>query len=153
MFLRIIFFTLIFCWFSVHGLVPVPPIYRKAELALKRYVSNPLHNPVTHSLLNVLIHDKQARAFISDQAIEMALGQVKEFDQKMKLNNENILRQVVYGIACKRTGNNCATSNRQKINRPTADLKHHIVLALDKFFGNSNAEDDSSVNTENGNKE
>jgi len=141
MFLRILLFSLIFGWFSVNCLVPVPSSYRKAELALKRYMSNPSHNPIIYSLLNVLIHDKQARAFISDKAIEMALEQIKEFDKKTKTNNEKFLRRVIYGINCKHNENDCSPSNQQKTTRPTPKLKQRIILALDKFFANGNIDD------------
>jgi hypothetical protein len=118
-------------------------------------MSNPSHNPITYSLFNVLIHDKQARPFISDRAITMALEQVKEFDQQRKKNNEKLLRQAIYGINCKRNGNNCLYFNRQKIHRTPQDLKQRIVLELDKFFSISNIDDDDddgSNPTDNGNK-
>ena len=84
MLLRIFFFVLIFGWLPVNGIVPVPPIYRKAEVVLKQYKSNPSYNPIIHSLFNAFIHDKRARAFISDQAIELALQQVNELDQQQQ---------------------------------------------------------------------
>jgi hypothetical protein len=96
MFLRIYFPLLIIGWFSVTDLVPVVPIYRKGELALKYYISYPSHNPVIHSLLNVLIHDKQARAFIFDQSIKMALEKIKEFDQKTKTISVSFLRILLF---------------------------------------------------------
>ncbi len=142
MLLRICLLALIFGWFSVNGLVPVPPLYRKAVLALKNYTSNPSFNPITYSLLNVFIHDKQARAFISDQAIELALTQIKELDQTSQTNNEKLLRQLIYGINCKHMGKNCLLSHRQKINRPAPHLKQQIASALDQFFGNANSEDE-----------
>jgi hypothetical protein len=153
MFLRICLLALIVGWFSVNGLVPVPPMYRKAELALKRYTSNPSHNPIIYSLLNVFIHDKRARAFISDQAIELALTQVKELDEASQTNNEKLLRQLIYGINCKHTGKNCSLSHRQKINRPTPHIKQQIVLALDKFFGNANSEEEWPATKTDGNND
>jgi hypothetical protein len=153
MFLRIFLFSLIYGWFSVNCLAPVPPVYRKAELALKSYVSNPSHNPVIYSLLNVLIHDKQARAFISDQAIEMALENIKELDQKTKTRNEQLLSQVIYGINCKPNGKNCSSINGRKINRPTPDLEEFIVVALDKYFANAKSDEDWPIIADNGNKD
>jgi len=152
MFRPMFLLLLIFGWFSVDCLVPVPPVYRRAEFALKRFMSNPSYNPITYSLLNVLIHDKQARAFISDQAITMALEQVKEFDQQTKTNNEKLLRQAIYGINCKRNRSNCLPFNRQKINRTSQDFKQRIVLELDKFFSIPNIDDDVPNTTDNGKK-
>lgn len=149
MLLRLFLLSLIFGWFSVECLVPVPPIYRKAVLALKRYVENPHHNPVTYSLLNVPIHDKQARAFTTDQAIDMALEQIKDLDEKGRTHIAKLLNKVIYGIDCKRNGNNCLSPSRRKPIRPTPDLKNHIVLALDDFFDNGNADDDWPVPTTN----
>jgi hypothetical protein len=142
MLLRICLLAFIVGWFSVNGLVPVPPIYRKAASALKSYTSNPSYNPIVYSLINVFIHDKRARAFISDQALELALTQIKELDQTSQTTNEKLLRQLIYGINCKHAGKNCSLSHRQKINRPAPHLKQQIVLALDKFFGDANSEDE-----------
>jgi hypothetical protein len=146
MFLRIFFLLLICGCFSVHSLSPVSPAYRKAELALRRYLAQPACNSVIYSLLNVLIHDKQAKAFITEQAIEMALEHVKELDQTAKTNNEQALRQIIYASNCKPNDNNCFPSNHQKTYKPTADLKQHIASALDKLFIDSNVDDDFVVN-------
>ena len=141
MFLRIFFLLFVAGWYSANCYVPVPPIYRKAELALKRYISHPSHNPIIYSLLNVLIHDKQAKAFISDQAIEMALENVKKIDKKSRTNNEQPLRQVIYGKNCQPNDSNCSPANQRKINQPTSDLKQHIMSELDNFFGHTHAND------------
>ena len=136
MFLRIFCVLLITGWFSVNCVVPVPPKHRKAELALNRYISSPHYHPVIYSLLNVLIHVKQAKAFISDEAINMALGEVKEFDQSTKTNNVKLLCQIIYGRNCKKTANNRVSSNQHKINPLSSDLKQRIVSELDNFFEN-----------------
>jgi hypothetical protein len=152
MFLRTILLLTIFSWLSVDCLVPVPPSYRKAELALNSYISYSSYNPITHSLLNVLIHVKQAKAFISDQAIEMALEHVKKFDQETEENNEPILRQIIYGTNCKSDDKNCLPSNRNRLGSPTPDLKQRIAVALDKFFANNKGNDYWSLSASNGNK-
>ena len=140
MFLRIICVLLITGWFPVSSVVPVPSIYRKAELALNHYMSSPSYNPIIHSLLNVLIHVKRARAFISDEAIDMALNDFKVVDQNTKGNNVQSLRQIIYGKNCKKNSKNCTVSNHRKINPPSQDLKQRIVLELDKFFEDLNTD-------------
>lgn len=145
MFLRIFYVLLIVGWSSVNCVVPVPPIYRKAKLALNRYLSSPSYHPVIYSLLNVLIHVKQAKAFISDEAINMALHEVKELDQSTKTNNVESLRQIIYGRNCKNSANNCTSSNQRKINPPPPDLKQRIISELDKFFENISTDDSWTV--------
>jgi hypothetical protein len=152
MFLHVVCLCLIPSWLLVNCVVPVPPLYRKAELALNRYISAPSYNPVIHSLLNVLIHVKQAKAFISDEAIESALEEVKDFDQNTKINNEQLFRQVIYGRNCKKGDNNCDPSNRRKINPPTPDLKQRIVAELDKFFATINTDESWTNNAHKKNK-
>jgi hypothetical protein len=152
MFLRTILLLTISSWLSVHCLVPLPASYRKAELALNRYISHSSYDPITHSLLNVLIHVKQAKAFISDQAIEMALENIKEFDQETDGNNEPLLRQIIYGINCKFNDKDCLHSNRNQLGSPTPDLKQRISVALDKFFENNKADTYWSLSALNRNK-
>lgn len=149
MFLRQVLLLSIFGWFSVNCLAPALPNYRKAEIALNRYNSYSSYNPIVHSLLNVLIHVKKAKAFISDKAIEMALEQVKEFDEKTGENNEPLLRQLIYGTNCNPNDKNCLSSNRKP---PTPDVKQRITIALDKFFANNKANDHWMLNALNSNK-
>jgi len=121
-------FFLTFClliiagWFQVQCYVTVPSIYQKGEVALKHYSSRTDHNPVIFSLLNVLIYDKRAKAFITNEAIEKSLEDVKKFDE----NDEEILREIIYG---------------KKGNKPSTELKEDIQSALDTFFSHPNLDD------------
>lgn len=106
-------------YLQVHCYVPVPTIYRKVELALRHYSTNTDHNPVIHSLLNVLVHDKRAKAFVTDQAIEKSLEDVKKFNRK----DEHVLRRLLYGTR--------VLPLNQKL--PTV-LEESIESALNTFF-------------------
>jgi hypothetical protein len=151
MFVGIIVLFLVSNWLPVHCLGPVPTIYRKAELALNRYMSHPFHDPVIHSLLNILIHDKHARAFISDQAIDIALATIKQFDQQTNAHSESLFHEIIYGKRCQQNQSNCKLSNEWEPFKPTPDLKAKITSALDKFFASSTVDDflNMDTNTEN----
>ncbi|CAF0955415.1 unnamed protein product [Rotaria sordida] len=122
-------------------------------MGLKLYRSHPLYNPVTYSLLNILIHNKQAKAFVSDEAIEMALDDIKEFDQKAASNNEPLLRQLIYGTYCKSNEKNCVRSNRKKVNHVSSDLAQQISLALDEYSTDDNPDRYQTITVYNGNKD
>lgn len=134
MFHRIFCLVLILSWVLVNTFAADPSGPRKAALALKPYRSYPQHNPIVYSLLNVLIHNKQARAFISDKSIDMALDFIKEFDQKSKTNSEPILRQLIYPTSCKTNPMSCLNTNKQKVNYLPPALKERIIEELDKHF-------------------
>lgn len=119
---------IIFCWFPVQCYVPIPSIYRKVETALHDYSSHQDHNPIIYSLLNVLIYDKRAKAFITPEAIEKSLEDVKKFNE----NDAKILRKLIYGA-----NDTPLKSN----NKPAAELKEDIELALDTFFSKSGLDD------------
>ncbi|CAF1147001.1 unnamed protein product [Adineta ricciae] len=113
-------------YLQVHCYVPVPRIYRKVELALRHYSANTDHDPVVHSLLNVLVHDKRAKAFVTDQAIEKSLEDVKKFSSK----DEHVLRRLLYGTRI--------LPSNQKL--PTV-LEESIESALNTFFTYPQADD------------
>jgi hypothetical protein len=113
-------------WFQVQCYVTVPSIYRKAEMALHHYSSHIGHNPVIFSLLNVLVYDKRARAFITDGAIEKSLEDVK----KINKNDEQILRRIIY-----------RRKNLEKVNKLSVESKENIESALDTFFAYPNIDD------------
>lgn len=141
MFLGLFFVLIMSNWCPVNTLVAVPAIYRKAETALDRYFSQPAHNPVIHSLLNILIHDKQSRAFITDQAIDIALEHMKVFDQQIHTQNEPIFREIIYGKPCTSDHPDCLTEKDWPYFQPTSDLKDKISSVLDKFFASSTLEE------------
>jgi hypothetical protein len=126
MFFRIFCLLTITAWLQVEGYVPVPFIYQKVEIALHHYSSHPEHNPVIFSLLNVLVYDKYAKAFITPEAIETSLKDVKKFRQ----NDEKILRRIIYG-----------KTKPVKSNRLSSALKENIQSALDTFFLYPNVND------------
>lgn len=145
MVLRVFLILLIPGWLAVNGLVPVPPVYRKAVFALKQYRSYQYHNPLVYSLLNVLIHNKQAKAFVSQEAIELSLDYIRQFDKKMTTNNEQLFRQIIFGTTCKRNDKNCLQSHQQKANLLTPELKEQIILELDKHFQNDDSKSDETT--------
>ncbi|CAF2420312.1 unnamed protein product [Rotaria sp. Silwood2] len=122
-------------------------------MGLKLYRSSSLYNPVVYSLLNILIHNKRAKAFVSEQAIEMALDEMKEFDQQTASNNEQLLRQLIYGTYCKNNENNCFRSNRNKINPITSDLAQRIALTLDDYFTDDVPDHYQRITVHNGSKD
>jgi hypothetical protein len=126
MFIRALFLLAITSWFQVNCYVPVAPIYRKAEEALHRYSSNFAHNPVIYSLLNILVHDKQATAFVSDEAIDLSLNEIKKYNVK----DEKVLRQIIHD-----------TRNPLESSQLSPNVKEQIISALDTFFSNSNTDD------------
>ena len=129
------FLVLIVNWLPCDCLPPVPPIYRKAESALNRYLSKPASNPVVHSFLNIIIHDKRAKAFASDRAVNMALQHVGELnDATSNGHDEQVLRQLIYGTSSK-------TLTQPQPFKPTADLKEKITAALDNLFANKSNEE------------
>lgn len=154
MLFRLLLFILIVDCYCANRAAPLSPLpYQQAEVALKRYTLNPAYNPIIHSLFNVYVHDKRGRAFISDDAIELALIQIKELDQISKSNVEKTLREFIHAVNCRRLGKNCqSSSHRQKINRLTPDVKQKIVVALDDFFQNGNFDDELSAISEGGSK-
>ncbi len=126
MFIRIFFLVMITGWFQVQCNVPVSSIYRRVEVALHHYSSNRNHNPVIYSLLNVLVHDKLAKAFITNEAIEKSLEDVKRFNE----DDEQSLRQVIYD-----------KKNLLKPNELPDKLKQEIESALDTLLSNPNNDD------------
>ncbi|CAF1099783.1 unnamed protein product [Adineta steineri] len=126
---------------SVNCALPVPPNYRKAELTLNRYISSSTFNPIIYSLLNVLVHVKQSKGFITDEAIEMALENIKKFDQETNDHTEPLLREIIYGTNCKPDDKNCSNQNQYQMTEPTPDIKQRIVAALDRFFENNDVDD------------
>lgn len=153
MLLRILCLLVISSSLLVNCLAPVPPVYRKAVMALKLYRSYASHNPLVYSLLNILIHHKYAKIFTSDQAIEMALNDIKELDKKTGKNNEGLLREIIYGKSCKTNDNNCLNRNGKKPANISPELTQRITLNLDKIFGDddgsSNNDDTSAADTSN----
>ena len=121
MLFRVLCLLTIISYFHVQCYLAVPSIYRKAELALRRYSSNKNHNPVVYSLLNILIHDKRAKAFTSASAIEKSLVDVKQFNE----NDEPILRELIQ-----------QTKNSKQPAKLTAPLKADLESVLDTFFTN-----------------
>ena len=153
MLFRVFLLIVILNCYSVNSAaLPIQLPYQQAEVALKRYTLNPAHNPIIHSLFNVYVHDKRGRAFISDEAMELALIQIKELDSISKSNVEKILREFIHAVNCRRLGKNCQPAYRQKINRLTPDVKQKIVVALDSFFENGNFEDELSAVADHGSK-
>jgi len=131
MFFRILCLITVFGWFQVQCYVTVPSIYREAHRALHHYSSEAEHNPVIFSLLNVLVHDKRAKAFITDQAIERALSDVKKFNA----DDEDVLRGIIY-----------RKKSLLKSNHVSKELKQDIQSALDTFFSNANVDDYQTFN-------
>jgi hypothetical protein len=126
MFFRIFCLLTITAWVQVQCYVPVPSIYQKVETALHHYSSHPEHNPVIFSLLNVLVYGKHAKAFITPEAIEISLKDVKKFHE----NDEEILREIIYG-----------KTKPAKSNRLSSALEDNIQSALDTFFSQPNVGD------------
>ncbi|CAF0802844.1 unnamed protein product [Adineta ricciae] len=134
MFLRSIIILSIFAHFSAYGMVLVDPMYRKAELALNHYSASLSRNPIVYSLLNVLIHDQQAKAFVSDEAIELALQHIREFDLEINDHTEKIFRQIIYGVDCGPADKDCLSKEQGSARTPSPDTQQRIVAALDNFF-------------------
>lgn len=123
MLFRSLLLLTIISWFSIQCYVTVPSIYRKAEIALHHYSSQKDHNPVILSLLNVLTYDKRAKAFITNEAIEKSLTDVKKFNE----DDANILRKIIY--------------RKKKFVKPSIELKEDVQSALDTFFSHPNMDD------------
>jgi len=126
MFFRTFCLLIIAGWFQAQCYVTVPSIYKKVEVALQDYSSREDHNPVIFSLLNVLIYDKRAKAFITNEAIEKSLEDIKKFNE----HDEQILREIIYGKQI-----------LLKENEPSIELKEDIQSALDTFFSHPNLDD------------
>jgi hypothetical protein len=126
MFIRIFCLVIITGWFQVQCNIPVPSTYRKVEVALHHYSSNGNHNPVIYSLLNVLVHDKLAKAFITNEAIEKSLEDVKKFNE----DDEQSLRQLIYD-----------RKNLFEPNELPDELKQEIESALDTLLLYPNTDD------------
>jgi hypothetical protein len=131
MFFRIFCLFIVLGWFQVQCYVTVPPIYREADRALHRYSSEAKHDPVIFSLLNVLVHDKRAKPFTTDQAIERALADVKKFNA----DDDDILRGIIY-----------QKKSLLKTNSVSKELKQDIQTALDTFFSHPNVDDYQTFN-------
>lgn len=119
MFIGVIGLLTIIGWYEVQCYVPVPSIYREANQAIRDYAFQTEANPVVYSLLNVLIHDKRAKAFINNEAVEQVLNEVKKFNPK----DEEILRSVIFGEQS--PGESIELSD---------ELKQRVQSALDAFF-------------------
>ena len=126
MFFRILCLCTVIGLFQVQCYVTVPPIYRDAGRALQHYSSEVEHDPVIFSLLNILVHDKRAKAFTTDQAIERALTDVK----KHNADDEDVLRTIIY-----------QKKSALKPNQVSKELKQDIQAALDTFFSHPNVDD------------
>ena len=126
MFFRILCLFTVIGLFQVQCYVTVPPVYRDAERALQRYSSDAQHDPVIFSLLNVLVHDKRAKAFTTDQAIERALTDVKRFNA----DDEDVLRTIIF-----------QKKSSLKPNQVSKELKQDIQTALETFFSHPNVDD------------
>ena len=129
MFFRVLCLLTVVSWFEVQCYVTVPAIYQNADRALQHYSSKIEHDPVIYSLLNVLVHDKRAKAFITDQAIERALTDVK----KHNADDEDVLRGLIY-----------QPKSLSKSNHLSKELKQDIQSALETFFAHSNVDDDQT---------
>lgn len=149
MFLSLVFVFALYGCFSVHCLVPVPTIYIKAESALNQYRTHPFHDPVIYSLLNVLIHNKQTKAFITDQAIEISLEHIKEFDQQAHTHSEPLLREIIFGSNCEYDPRDCPQSKNRPAFKPSMELTAQISSELDKFFDSASLQDYLNMNTKN----
>jgi hypothetical protein len=134
MFVRIATFLLLVQVFAITGYVSIPRALRKVDTALQRYYQHPSHNPLVHSLLNILVHDRKSRAFITEDAIRMALEEIRTFDQTYRTQLEPALRDAVFGKPCQSQSNRCATPLQANTFRPTPELKEKIADALDDFF-------------------
>lgn len=106
-------------WFEVQCYVAVPSIYREANQAIRDYSVQTDSNPIIYSLLNILVHDKRAKAFVNNQAIEQALDEVKKFNRE----DEQILRSIIFGEQL--------TSESAEL---SDELKQRVQTALDAFF-------------------
>lgn len=108
---------------QVQSFIQVPRVYRKMDEILQRYAADPNSNPVTHSLLNVLIYDKRARAFTTDRAIQSSLADIRKWNRKD------------------------AETMRQFFEQPRGvpplshTMKDQVTEILDRFFGQPNVDD------------
>ena len=123
---RLLYFVTILGWFQTHGYVSVPIIYRKADDALRRYASTADFNPLVHSLVNVLVYDKRAEAFITTQVVEECLKEIGKWNE----DDELLLRQIIYG-----------STNTFHLNTPSSKLREHLMSALDRFLTHENMDD------------
>lgn len=112
----------------------------KAESALNQYRAHPFHDPVIYSLLNVLIHNKQTKAFITDQAIEISLDHIKEFDEQAHTKSEPLLREIIYGSNCVYDPRDCPNGKDRSTFKPSPELTAQISSELDKFFASPSLE-------------
>ncbi|CAF1191365.1 unnamed protein product [Adineta steineri] len=126
MFFRVLCLLTITTYLQVQCYVPVPKLYKKAEVALRRYSSNTNHDVIIFSLLNVLVYDKRASAFIKTEAIDKALEDVKKYN----VRDATTLRRFIYG-----------KENLLKDNQLTADLKEDVLSALNVFSSHPNTDD------------
>lgn len=130
MFLHVLGLVTIFGCLQVQSYVPVPASYKKIYAALDRYSSNPTHNPIIYSLLTVLVYDKRSKAFITDDALELALEDVK----RINVNDERILRKFF-----------SSSKSQWKNEKVPAELSENIETALDIFFSKANTDDNDTL--------
>lgn len=122
MFFRILGLLTMIGWFEIQCYVAVPSIYREADQALRHYSFETNHNPWIYSLMNILVYDKRAKAFVSHQIIEQALKDVKKFNRQ----DAEILRRIIYG---------------EPVLDVSDELKENVQTALDTFFSDVNIDD------------
>ncbi|UJR21686.1 hypothetical protein I4U23_024763 [Adineta vaga] len=129
MLFRTLWLLIITSYLQVQCYIPVSSVHKKVDIALRRYSSNIDSNPIVHSLLNVLVHDKRAKAFVTNEAIEKSLEDVKKFNKK----DESVLRRLIYETRI--------LSPTQKL---STVLEENIESALDTFFAYPNLDDNQT---------
>ena len=128
MWIPLVCLTAMLLFSKEHSFIQVPKIYRKMDVLLQRYAADPKSNPLVHSLLNVLIYDKRARAFISERAIETSVEEISKWNRK----DGEALRKFL---------------DRGRVIPPplSSDVKDQVADVLDQFFGQPNLDDFESL--------
>lgn len=124
MWIQLVCFAALLGSSQVHSFIQVPKVYRKMDVLLQRYAADPNSNPIVHSLLNVLVYDKRARAFISERAIQTSLNEIGKWNRK----DEQTLRKFL---------------DKTRVSPPqlSSQVKDQLTEVLDKFFAQPNLDD------------
>jgi predicted DNA-binding protein (UPF0278 family) len=110
-------------WCNIDGYVTVPAIYRQADEALRRYGCRNDANPYIHALLNVLVYDKRAQAFVAPTVVESSLAEISRSNK----TDGKILHELIYDHF-----------NDEEL---SDELKEEIIQSLDTFFDASSPDE------------
>lgn len=92
MFFHVVCLSAVVCCLTAQSSAPLRSMSQRIELALHHYRSSLNQNPMVDSLLRILVNDRLTKQYMTDEAIQQALDDVKRVDR----NDEAILRKFIY---------------------------------------------------------